>query len=112
MGVVAVIVPLLLLFIAVVTELASRGTLSRNRLVGIRTRATMRSDAAWSSAHRGASRTIWIGFALSALVAAITLVTDGTAATICGAIVAVLFLTTCVVALLQAHRAGARNASA
>ncbi len=36
------------------------GTLERNGFVGIRTRATMRSDAAWLAGHRAAAGTVGV----------------------------------------------------
>lgn len=44
MLVLALVVPLLLLVTAVLAELAGRGRLRRNRLAGIRTRATVKSQ--------------------------------------------------------------------
>ena len=107
MPVIAVVFPALLLLTAVLTELASRGRLSRNRLAGIRTNATMRSDAAWSASHRAAAKTVWIGFVVSLAAALIALVTEGTVSLIAVVAVAAIFLATSVLALLQANRAGA-----
>ncbi|MGV2902103.1 SdpI family protein [Microbacterium sp. AGC62] len=107
MPVIAVIFPALLLLTAVLTELASRGRLRRNRLAGIRTNATMRSDAAWSASHRAAAKTVWIGFVVSLVAALIALFAEGTAALIAAVAVAAVFLATSVVSLLQANRAGA-----
>jgi hypothetical protein len=42
-------------FIAVASR-AANGRLARNQWVGIRTRSTMRSDAAWMAGHRAALR--------------------------------------------------------
>ena len=43
------------------------GTLRRNRLAGIRTRATMRSDAAWAAGHRAGGGLLVIAGVLMAL---------------------------------------------
>lgn len=48
----------------VVAALSARGTLRRNRWVGIRTRATMASDAAWAAAHRAAAAPTAVGGAV------------------------------------------------
>ncbi|WAA65789.1 SdpI family protein [Microbacterium oxydans] len=107
MVVIAVVVPLLLLFTAVLVELAGRGRLRRNRIAGIRTRATMRSDTAWSAAHRSAAPTVWIGFAVSAVAGIVALVSDGTLSLVCGVTVVVAFFATAAASLIQAGRAGA-----
>ena len=52
-----------------VALLAARGRLRRNMLVGLRTRATLRDEAAWQAAHRkigpslAAAGLVWIGSA-------------------------------------------------
>lgn len=107
MPVIAVIFPALLLLTAVLTELASRGRLRRNRIAGIRTNATMRSDASWSASHRAAAKTVWIGFVASTVAAVVALVTEGTASLVAAVVVAAIFLATSVVSLVQANRAGA-----
>lgn len=107
MVVIAVVVPLLLLFTAVLVELASRGRLQRNRIAGIRTRATMKSDAAWAAAHRSASPTAWIGFAVSAVAGIVALLSDGTLSLVSGVVVVVAFFATAAASLIQARRAGA-----
>ena len=50
------------LALIVVARLTGGGRLGRNRLVGIRTRATLTSDAAWAAAHRAAAPALsWAG---------------------------------------------------
>jgi uncharacterized membrane protein len=105
MPVIAVIFPALLLLTAVLTELASRGRLRRNRIAGIRTHATMRTDAAWAASHRAAAKTVWIGFVASAVAALIALVAEGTVSLVAVVAVAAIFLATSVVSILQANEA-------
>lgn len=107
MDALALIFSALLLLTAVLTELASRGRLRRNRLAGIRTNATMRSDASWAASHRAAAKTVWIGFVVSIAAALISLFTEGTVSLVAGVVVAAIFVATSVVALMQANRAGA-----
>lgn len=107
MDALALVFSALLLLTAVLTELASRGRMRRNRLAGIRTNATMRSDAAWAASHRAAAKTVWIGFVASLGAALIALVTEGTVSLVAGVVAAAIFVATSVVALLQANRAGA-----
>ncbi|MDJ0961754.1 MAG: SdpI family protein [Acidimicrobiia bacterium] len=47
--------------LAVVARRSRRGTLPRNWIVGIRTRATLASEAAWEAAHRAAATALAIG---------------------------------------------------
>lgn len=108
MLVIAIVFPLLLLLAAVLTELAARGRLKRNALAGIRTRSTMRSDNAWVAAHRAASRTIWIGFVLSAVAGIIALVTTDAAAIIAAVVVVIVLAATITISLIQATRAASR----
>jgi hypothetical protein len=43
----------------VTTRAAARGELARNGMMGIRTRATRSSDAAWEAGHQAASRPMY-----------------------------------------------------
>ncbi|MGO1496697.1 SdpI family protein [Agrococcus casei] len=66
MNVVAVLGAAVLLLIASfvvlwVGRLGSQGALKRNRLVGIRTRQTLASDAAWAAGHRAGARKTAVG---------------------------------------------------
>lgn len=97
--------PILLLLTAALVELASRGRLRRNRLAGIRTRASMRSDAAWVAAHRAASKTVSAGFAVSVIASSVALMNDGIVSVTCSLGVVAIFLITAVVTLVQANRA-------
>lgn len=62
-----VAVALLAAAIGAVAGASSRGTLARNDAVGIRTKATKSSDAAWDAGHRAAvpamRATAWFGAA-------------------------------------------------
>ncbi|TAM70778.1 MAG: SdpI family protein [Microbacteriaceae bacterium] len=49
-----IVLPILMLVAALVTQLAGSGHLSRNGLVGIRIRSTRASDEAWRVDHRAA----------------------------------------------------------
>lgn len=63
--------------------LASRGSvLPRNRLVRIRTRSTLRSDAAWEAAHRATSTLLAFAAApfVAGAIVVIPLEDDGVAA--------------------------------
>ncbi|MEU6128020.1 SdpI family protein [Saccharopolyspora sp. NPDC047091] len=59
-----------------VQRLSARGTLRRNNFVGIRTRATQASDAAWAAGHRAAEprmlQAARTGYAAGVLTAAAT----------------------------------------
>ncbi|MBT2486180.1 MULTISPECIES: SdpI family protein [unclassified Microbacterium] len=112
MDVVAAVFPALLLVIAVTVQLAAQGLLHRNRVAGIRTIATMKSDAAWVAAHRSASLTVWLGFVASVVTAIVTFAAEGLNSIIGGVAVAVVFFATSVGALVVANRAGAAVASA
>ncbi|GAA3911133.1 SdpI family protein [Microbacterium invictum] len=107
MVVVAVVFPALLLFAAVLIQLAANGRLRKNRLAGIRTRATMRNETTWVAGHRAASSTVWIGFALSAGAGVLTLVADGAVAITFAAAVVVILFATVTVALVKSERASA-----
>lgn len=111
MLVLAVVVPLLMLATAVLVELAGRGRLRRNRLAGIRTRATLRSDAAWTAAHRASSKTVWVGVAVSTAAGIVALLDDGTVSVVFSVIVVVTFFATMIIALVQAGRAGTAAAA-
>lgn len=58
---------------AVLAFLARRGGLPRSALVGIRTRSTLRSDAAWDAGHRAAVP-VMVAMALSSAAHAAALV--------------------------------------
>lgn len=107
MVVIAVVFPLLLLFAAVLVELAARGRLRRNWIAGIRTRATMRSDATWVAGHQAAARTVWIGFVLSSAAGVVALVTSGSLSVVFAVIVVIVLAATVTVALVQSGRASA-----
>ena len=57
-------------FVTVITALAGRGTITANGLVGIRTRATQSSDAAWRAGHRAATPVL-VGLTIVTAVAAV-----------------------------------------
>lgn len=52
----------------------SQRRLRRNRFVGIRTRATLRSDAAWTAAHEDAAGPLGVGAGFTALAGLAVLV--------------------------------------
>ncbi|MGS0562688.1 SdpI family protein [Microbacterium aurugineum] len=106
MEVIAAVFPGLLLLTGAVVEIAARGLLRRNRLAGIRTVATMQSDAAWTAAHRSASLTIWVGFAASVVAAIVSFAADGIVSTVGAIAVAAIFVLTSVITLVVANRAG------
>lgn len=64
-----IVLPILMFLAALVTQLAGTGHLSRNGLVGIRTRSTRASDEAWRVGHDAAALPTWIGFAAVTAVA-------------------------------------------
>ena len=93
-----------------VSRRAADGRLRRNAVAGIRTRATMRSDAAWRAGHlaaRGSSDASGAVFAVSG-VAALLLRTAPlwTGAVLVGVVVATVLL------LVAARRAGAAGDAA
>jgi hypothetical protein len=50
---------------AVAAVMAANGSLPRNRIVGMRTRATLASDAAWRAAHRASAWSVAAAGAIS-----------------------------------------------
>lgn len=52
---------------------AAGGSLPRNAMVGIRTRATKASDAAWSAGHRAAAPVLKASVAVAVVFAVVTL---------------------------------------
>ncbi|MCK2024357.1 SdpI family protein [Microbacterium sp. kSW2-24] len=111
MEVIAGVFPVLLLVTGIVVELAARGDLRRNRLAGIRTVATMRSDASWTASHRSASASVWVGFAASVIAAVVSFASSGIVTTIGAIAVVVIFVLTTVIALVVANRAGRASTS-
>ena len=98
---------LLLLTGATVSEVSRRaadGRLRRNGVAGIRTRSTMRSDAAWQAGHeaaRGLSDASGAVFAVSGVAAIVLRAAPlWTGAVLAGVVVAAVLL------LVAAHRAG------
>lgn len=69
------------LFMAI-ARMGVAGTLSRNGLIGIRTKATMQSDAAWYAAHQAMAPTLracaWAQIAGAAVVLTLGLATQTT----------------------------------
>lgn len=69
------------LFMAI-ARMGAAGTLRRNGLVGVRTTATMQSDAAWYAAHKAIAPTLracaWAQFAGAAVVLALGLAAQTT----------------------------------
>lgn len=63
-----------------------KGTLSRNGMVGIRTKHTKKSDEAWDAGHRAAAvpqrRLAWATLALEVLVVAFFAITKTTSVTV------------------------------
>lgn len=100
-----VVLPALLLLTAVLTELAARGILRENRLVGIRIGSTLRSPEAWVAGHRAAAPWTWAGVAVSAVASVGALLSSGGAGVAFRAIVVAAFVATIVMALATASRA-------
>ncbi len=105
-----IVFPTLLLVSAALTQLAASGVLGKNCLLGIRTRSTLRSPAAWTAAHRAAARWVWAGFAASAAATAGALLLSGVTAVVFAVTVVVLFIATIVVSLTAAIRAARASA--
>ena len=94
------------LLVASVTRRAADGRLPRNDVAGLRTRATLRSDAAWRAGHaaaRGASDAAGAALALTGLAAAAARDAGGLAAVVVGGSLVVLVLVA--VAAVRAGRA-------
>ncbi|MEV8249621.1 SdpI family protein [Microbacterium sp. NPDC076768] len=108
MVVIVTVVPVVLLLTAVLVSLAGSKHLPRNRLAGIRTHATMKSDAAWTAAHRSAAPTVWIGAVTSTTAAVIALLSGQPAISLIGWALVLIFLATAVVALTRADRRARR----
>ncbi len=102
---VVVVFPLLLLLLAVLTQLAASGVLRKNWIAGIRIRSTLRSSSAWVAGHKAAAPWVWTGLAVAAVAAAAALLLNGTIAATFAAIVVIVFAATVVVSLALAGRA-------
>lgn len=55
--------------VIVTTHLAGIGRLPRQRIAGIRVKATLASDEAWRTAHRAATPIVWLTGSICAIAA-------------------------------------------
>lgn len=110
MVVISVVFPVLLLLAAVLIQLAANGVLHRNRMAGIRVRATLSTDAAWVAGHKAAAAAVWLGFAVSAAAGLCAVLLDGWLANVFGGVVIVVLIATIAISTVQASR-GARVAN-
>lgn len=108
MGVLFLVVGLATVAVAV---MAANGSLPRNRIVGMRTRATLASDAAWQAAHRAsawslaAAGVISVALGLYLLVARPSRSTEAAVALAASGALLVLV----VIGGVQAHRVARRT---
>ena len=65
----------------------------------------MRSDSAWVAGHKAASRTVWIGFLLTAAAGVLALVTSGGVAIAADVAVVLVLFATVAIAIVKADRA-------
>ena len=84
--------------------------LGRNRFVGIRTTATLRSDDAWYAAHRASAWSIAVAGSVSLGVGLWLVLADPTETTVASAVIATSVVVLVVIAVggVQAHRAARR----
>lgn len=83
----------------------------RNRLVGLKTKATLRSDEAWAAGHAAARPALRVGAvvgASSVVVALVTAFVTSTGAAVVALVGLVTVLALLVTATLKANRAAAR----
>ncbi|AMB59237.1 SdpI family protein [Microterricola viridarii] len=71
------IFPLVLLLAVIACQLGASGRLPRNRYFGVRSPSTRASDAAWRAGHQAALLPAWVGFAVTAVLAASAIVFEG-----------------------------------
>lgn len=102
LGVLLVLIGLLLLAIAV---LGSRGTLRRNRWIGIRTPATLRSDASFRLAHRAGAAPLGAAGAVAVVGGIVTVAGNGAVVVVVLAVTAVAVVVLAGVGGAVGHRA-------
>ncbi|HEU0205710.1 MAG TPA: SdpI family protein [Pseudolysinimonas sp.] len=112
LGALAIILPLAILLMAVVSQLGGTGRLPRNGFLGLRIPSTLASDDAWRAGHRAAALPAWCGFAAAAVVAVVcwTLIRSITAVDICVVVIGALFGVTVIWSLIAASRAARPHA--
>lgn len=98
----AIVLPLALLLLAVVTQLAANGVIKRNGFAGIRIPSTVSDDAAWLAGHKAAVTPAWIGFAVGAAAGVGDLLTQGSIQFL--VVVFIAFIATLVVTVYAASR--------
>lgn len=107
----ALISAVLAVAILAMTVAASRGALPANGLLGIRTPATQRSEAAWREGHRAALKVI-APWSVVIVVLGLLIASGGTRGIASldaqGVMVLALFGVMAVVAAVVAHRAASR----
>jgi hypothetical protein len=107
--VIAIVLPLVLLLGAVSAQLGGAGRLGRRWWFGIRTPATMSSDAAWRAGHRAATIPAWIGFAATAATAILAVVfLSSTAGQLPGKLLAIAVFAVTIVWIFVAASTAAR----
>ncbi|CAN5115461.1 hypothetical protein BH11ACT4_BH11ACT4_16600 [soil metagenome] len=103
-----IVLPLALLLVAAVTQLAANGVIKRNGFVGIRIPSTLGGDAAWLAGHKAAVAPVWIGFAAATVIGVWDILTgDSMSFTVAAFVV---FVATLAFSVYAASR-GARAAS-
>jgi hypothetical protein len=97
--------------IAVVACLGAGGRLPRNRIVGMRTSATLATDEAWKAAHRASAWSLGVAAVLTLSCGVWLLVSrpsDGVAHGVTRAVMGVVVVVVVVVGGVQAHRVARR----
>lgn len=98
-----VVLPLALLLVAVITQLAVNGVIKRNGFAGIRIPSTLSGDEAWLAGHIAAVVPTWVGFAVAVVASTGEFLSGGSRHFLIATVVA--FVATVAFSLYAASRA-------